>query len=72
MNLPSLLLGEALIGSDRPLIVTSVAAMGIAIPGQLATEDHFDRENPLPLRTSEKAAAAVAERGVNVSIVRLP
>jgi len=65
-------LGDALMGSDRPLVITSVAAMGIASPGQLATEDYFDRNDPHPLRRTEKAGAAVADRGVNVSVVRLP
>ncbi len=65
-------LGSELKGSDRPLVITSVVAVGIAVPGQLATEDHFDRNQPNPLRTSEKAGAAAADRGVNVSVVRLP
>lgn len=39
-------LGDALIGSDRPLVITSVAAMGIASPGQLAMEEHYDRNDP--------------------------
>lgn len=56
-------LGSELIGSTRPLVITSVVAMGIASPGQPATEDHFDCNQPNPLRTSEKAAAAVLDRG---------
>ena len=66
-------LGDELMGSDRPLVITSVAAMGIAAPGQLAREDHFDPNQPLhDLRATEKSGAAVADRGVNVSVVRLP
>ncbi len=66
-------LGDELMGSDRPLVITSVAAMGIAAPGQLATEDHFDPTQPLhAMRATEKAGAALADRGVNVSVVRLP
>ena len=65
-------LGSELVGSTRPLVITSVVAMGIASPGRMATEDHFDRSQPNPLRTSEKAGAAVADRGVNVSVIRLP
>lgn len=34
-------LGAALIGSDRPLLITSGTGMGNAAPGQPATEDHF-------------------------------
>jgi len=46
--------------------------MGSAVPGQPATEDHFDPNHPNPRRLSEVAGAAVLERGVNVSVVRLP
>ena len=35
-------LGEALRGSDRPLLITSGTGMGNAVPGQPATEDYFD------------------------------
>lgn len=65
-------LGDALRGSDRPLVITSGTGMGNAVPGQPATEDHFDPDHPNPRKTSEVAAASVAERGVNVSVVRLP
>jgi nucleoside-diphosphate-sugar epimerase len=65
-------LGDALRGSDRPLLITSGTGMGNAAPGQPATEDHFDPNHPNPRRVSEVAGASVAERGVNVSVVRLP
>jgi nucleoside-diphosphate-sugar epimerase len=65
-------LGAALAGSDRPLLITSGTGMGTAAPGQPATEDHFDPNHPNPRRVSEVAAASVAERGVNVLVVRLP
>jgi nucleoside-diphosphate-sugar epimerase len=65
-------LGDALRGSDRPLLITSGTGMGNAAPGQPATEDHFDPNHPNPRKGSEVAGAAVAERGVNVSVVRLP
>jgi nucleoside-diphosphate-sugar epimerase len=65
-------LGAALIGSNRPLIITSGTGMGNAAPGQPATEDHFDPNHPNPRKSSELAGVAVAERGVNVSVVRLP
>src|ERR1700680_3458514 len=65
-------LGDALRGSDRPLVITSGTGMGNAAPGQPATEDHFYPAHPNPRRLSEVAAAAVSERGMNVSVVRLP
>jgi nucleoside-diphosphate-sugar epimerase len=65
-------LGDALRGSDRPLVITSGTGMGNAVPGQPATEDHLDRNHLNPRKASEVAGASVAERGVNVSVVRLP
>jgi nucleoside-diphosphate-sugar epimerase len=65
-------MGDVLVGSDRPLIITSGTGMGNAFPGQPATEDHFDPNHPNPRKVSEVAGALVAERGVNVSVVRLP
>jgi nucleoside-diphosphate-sugar epimerase len=62
-------LGSVLAGSDRPLIVTSGLA-GLAAPGQLATEEQVvPPDFPLP-RVSEQTALAL--KGVNASIMRLP
>jgi nucleoside-diphosphate-sugar epimerase len=65
-------MGAVLVGSDRPLIITSGTGMGNVVPGQLASEDAFNPNSPNPRRASEIAGIAVAERGVNVSVVRLP
>jgi nucleoside-diphosphate-sugar epimerase len=65
-------MGSALVGSDRPLIITSGTAMGSAGDGQLAREDVFNRDHPNPRAASELAGASVAETGVNVSVIRLP
>jgi nucleoside-diphosphate-sugar epimerase len=65
-------LGSALIGSDRPLVITSGTGMGSAAPGKAATEDHFDPNHSNPRKSSELAGVSVAARGVNVSVVRLP
>jgi nucleoside-diphosphate-sugar epimerase len=64
-------LGSALIGSDRPLLITSGTGMG-SVPGQLATEDVFNTSHPNPRIASELAGAAMLAAGVNVSVVRLP
>jgi nucleoside-diphosphate-sugar epimerase len=65
-------MGDVLVGSNRPLLITSGTGMGNAVPGQPATEDYFDPNHPHPRKASEVAGASVAERGVNVSVVRLP
>lgn len=65
-------LGSVLAGSDRPLLITSGTGMGSHTPGQPATENYFDRSNPNPRKASEEAGEAAAERGVNVSVIRLP
>lgn len=65
-------LGDALVGSARPLIITSGTAL-LSL-GRPATE--VDRApsgaNVLPRVASEQAADVVAARGVRVSVVRLP
>lgn len=63
-------LGSALQGSDRPLLVTS----GIALlaPGRVAVEsDRVPADSHIP-RRSEAAAIALAERGIRASSLRLP
>ena len=62
-------LGSALVGTDRPLIVTSGVAL--IAPGRLVTEDDVRDPNvPFP-RDPESVAAAAAGRGVRVSVIRL-
>lgn len=65
-------LGSALVGSDRPLLITSGTGMGNAVPGQPATEDVFNTEHPNPRSASEVAGAEMLAAGVAVSVVRLP
>ncbi len=62
-------LGDALSGSDRPLVITSGTGMGNTVPGESAKENNVDLN--FPRKASEEAAASVAERGVKVLVVRL-
>ena len=64
-------LGSALAGSERSLIVTSGTGLVAPPPGRLASEDD-EPSNFNPRVASERAAASVAARGVRVSVVRLP
>lgn len=65
-------LGDALAGSDRPLLITSGTGMGGARRGELSVEDVQDFDHPNPRIASEQAGNALLARGVNVSVVRLP
>ena len=62
-------MGEALVGSSRPLIVTGGVAL--LAPGRLATEADLPPDNPSFPRKSEAAARALAQRGVRATTVRL-
>lgn len=63
-------MGEVLVGSDRPFIVTS--GVGVT-PGRHRTEEDAPAPaTPHMPRVSEHAAAAVGAKGVNVRIVCLP
>ncbi len=62
-------LGAALVGSNRPLIVTSGTLL-LQRQGPLAMEE--DAPNPSFPRKSEEAAPALASRGVRVAVLRLP
>jgi nucleoside-diphosphate-sugar epimerase len=65
-------LGDALAGSDRPLVITSGTAL--LTPGRVGTEQ--DPPDPGPFAAvrgaSEEVALSFAERGVRVSALRLP
>ena len=63
------ILGAALEGSDRPLLVTGGVAL--VAPGGVATEADVPAFNPSFPRKSEMAARALAERGVRAATIRL-
>lgn len=67
-------LGEALVGSNRPLVVTSGTAF--VSSGRPATEEDIPDADKVARtgnpRNPEAAALLVASRGVRASIVRLP
>ncbi|MFM0154342.1 SDR family oxidoreductase [Paraburkholderia sediminicola] len=65
-------LGSALAGSDRPLVITSGTGIGNPEFGQPSTEDVFNLNHPNPRIASELAGNELLEKGVNVSVVRLP
>ena len=63
-------MGEALVGSDRPFVITSgTLLLALFAPGRLGTE--HDTLPGGPRIDSENAAIALAERRVRSSVVRL-
>jgi nucleoside-diphosphate-sugar epimerase len=63
-------LGSALVGTDRPLIVT--AGIAFVATGQIVNESTRAPAASAMPRGSEQAALALVSRGVRVSVVRLP
>jgi nucleoside-diphosphate-sugar epimerase len=66
-------IGSVLAGSDRPFIITSGTGLANTALDQPASEDNpIINSSVIPRAASEEAAASLAARGVNVSVVRLP
>ncbi|HEY4788091.1 MAG TPA: SDR family oxidoreductase [Bacteroidales bacterium] len=61
-------LGEALKGTNKPLVVTA-GVLGLPKTGEFITEASISQHGP---RGSEAAALALATKGINASVVRLP
>lgn len=61
-------MGEVLLGTDKPIVVTS-GIIGLPLVDGNVTEESISPGFP---RFSETAALALAEKGVNASVVRLP
>jgi nucleoside-diphosphate-sugar epimerase len=63
-------IGEVLLGSNRPFVVTSGTAIAVNVDGQPSTEESAT-SSWNPRAASEAAVKELTERGVNTSIVRL-
>jgi nucleoside-diphosphate-sugar epimerase len=64
-------IGEVLMGSNRPFVVTSGTAIAANVDGKTSTEDSpISSRNPRA--ASEAAVKELTARGVNTSVVRLP
>lgn len=61
-------LGDALAGTNRPLVTTS-GVMGLNAPGRLATE--HDTHLPVSPRVTDAVTQAQVAKGVRASVVRL-
>ncbi|MDT9740816.1 SDR family oxidoreductase [Klebsiella quasipneumoniae] len=67
-----LTMGQALRGSERPLVITSGTLMGDDGSGAPARESCFNAAHPSPRTASELAGQQLLEAAVDVRVVRLP
>jgi nucleoside-diphosphate-sugar epimerase len=64
-------MAEVLLGSDRPFVVTSGTAMAANVDGKPSTEDS-PASSFNPRAGMEQVVKEFVNRGVNISVVRLP
>ena len=64
-------IGEVLLGSNRPFVITSGTAIAANVDGNPSTED-APTASWNPRAVSEAAVKGLTARGVNTSVVRLP
>ena len=64
-------IGEVLLDSNRPFVITSGTAIAANVDGQPSTEDG-PTASWNPRSASEAAVKELTARGVNTSVVRLP
>jgi nucleoside-diphosphate-sugar epimerase len=64
-------IGEVLLGSNRPFVITSGTAIAANVDGKPSTED-APTASWNPRAASEVAVKGLTARGVNTSVVRLP
>ena len=65
-------MGEALEGTDKPILITSGVGIGTPLNGGTATEDVLNPRHANPRIATELAAAALIARRIDVRTVRLP
>lgn len=63
-------IADALAGSDRPFIATSVVTL--LAPGRVGTEEDGRASPTIPRAASEATVLGAADRGIRSSVVRLP
>jgi nucleoside-diphosphate-sugar epimerase len=64
-------IGEMLLGSDRPFVITSGTAIAASVDGKPSTEDG-PTASWNPRAASEATMKELTARGVNISVIRLP
>jgi nucleoside-diphosphate-sugar epimerase len=64
-------IGEVLLGSNRPFVITSGTAIAANVDGKPSTEDGTTASWN-PRAASEAAVKGLSARGMNTSVVRLP
>lgn len=65
-------MGEALDGSQKPLLITSGVGIGMPLGGGPATEDVLNPRHANPRIATELAGAALTARRIDVRTIRLP
>lgn len=62
----------SVLGTEKPIVITSGVGLGTQGPGTLALETVYDEKHPNPRKASEEAGRAAMAKGANVIVVRLP
>ncbi len=65
-------MGEALEGTQKPILITSGVGIGAPLNGGLATEDVLNPRHANPRIATELAGAALIARRIDVRTIRLP
>ena len=66
------MLGDALEGTQKPILITSGVGIGTPLNGGLATEDVLNPRHANPRIATELAAATLTARNIDVRTIRLP